>query len=171
MGNIPKPNPKITFSAVGRPADRAEHCLLVAEADQEAILLLTKGMVNAGIIERIYIANHRSEVIQYVIGAGRFLVRSRYPLPTIFLIVLQIGAQHGFSLIWWLRRRSEFKRNLIFGISDRLNGASVQRAMQMGASGCLTLPNNVEDFTRFLTVIATVDLKTISRSPWFRKDQ
>lgn len=171
MGNIPKPNPKITFTRASRLGDRAEHCLLIAEANQEAILLLTKGMVNAGIIERIYIANNRSEVIQYVIGEGRFLDRSRYPLPTIFLIDLQIGAQDGFSLIWWLRRRSEFKRNLIFGISDRLNGASVQRAMQMGASGCLTLPNNVEDFTRFLTVIATVDLKTISRSPWFRKDQ
>jgi CheY-like chemotaxis protein len=101
--------------------------ILVAEDDQTDFLFLRYLLQNAN-ISLMRVADGE-EALSYFKGTGKFGDRSKYPLPDIFLVDLNLPKVSGHDVLEWLQKQSEFdaiKRFVLAGshlASDRSRAA------------------------------------------------
>ena len=94
----------------------------------------------------IQVVPNGEEAISYFQGRGRFVNRSEFPLPDIFLLDLKMPRKDGFEVLEWLRDQPRFSPVRTVVLTTSRDTADIQRAYDLGACSFLTKP---VDFTEF----------------------
>ena len=70
----------------------------------------------------------------YLLGAGEFADRQKFPLPSVILLDLRMPRMNGFEFLAWLRVQPELKiiPAVIYSFSE--NRADIRKAYEMGAN-------------------------------------
>jgi len=78
------------------------------------------------------------EVVDYLIGAGAFADREKYPLPMMILMDLKMPVMDGFEVLAWLRSKPGIKviPTIVFSSSDLPK--DITRAYELGANSFMT---------------------------------
>jgi CheY-like chemotaxis protein len=85
-----------------------------------------------------------SEAIAYLVGAGVYKDRKKYPLPDVLLLDLKMPKVDGFGVLEWLKSQSNLKP-LIVVLSQFGQNKEITRAYSMGAHTFLSKPLRHED--------------------------
>ena len=138
--------------------------ILVAEDDEDYVLLIKQVFQKAHIPNPIHVVWNGEEAIAYLKGAGKYSNREEYPLPDIFLLDLKMPRVNGFEVLKWVRAQPTFGslRILVLTSSDEIR--DVNEAYQLGANSFLVKPLDFEDFTHLSRLIADFWFKA-SRAP------
>ena len=138
--------------------------ILVAEDDEDYVVLIRQVFAKAHIPNPIHVVWNGEEAISYLKGQGKYSNREEFPLPDIFLLDLKMPRVNGFEVLKWVRAQPSLAslRILVLTSSDEIR--DVNEAYQLGANSFLVKPLDFEDFTHLSRLIADFWFKA-SRAP------
>ena len=116
--------------------------ILVAEDEEDDILLLTYAFSKAGIDNPVHFVRNGLELVSYLKGDGKYLNRDEYPLPDLLLLDLQLPGYNGFEVLAWVRSHPGLMRLRIVVLTSSNQERDVNHAYRLGANSFLVKPND-----------------------------
>jgi CheY-like chemotaxis protein len=122
--------------------------ILVAEDTPAHAEAIKRVLEEAGVSNPLHFVADGKEAIAYLDGTGRYSDRTRYPLPTLFLLDLVMPHKSGLEVLEWMRSHSDPQYKAIGKVvmTGMGNIEEVRRAYQHGAHSFLIKPLRTEDF-------------------------
>jgi CheY-like chemotaxis protein len=84
------------------------------------------------------------EAIAYLMGEGCFADRTKFPLPIVMLLDLNMPKKDGFDVLTWVRGQPVLRRLAIIVLTASARSEDVERAFDLGATSFLVKPSNLE---------------------------
>jgi CheY-like chemotaxis protein len=131
--------------------------ILVAEDDENDVLLLRRAFDRAGVEGPIHFVRDGEQAINYLKRKDP----SRFPQtsPTLLLLDLKMSALTSLDVLRWLRTQPGLNRLLVVVFSASEAGEEVRRAYDLGADSCLTKPQDLEEFLEVVRDMETLWLR------------
>ena len=113
---------------------------LVLEDDASDALLIRRAFTNAAC--NAFVCRNTSEARAYLVGAGMYGERGRFPFPDIFMTDLRLGDESGIQFIEWVRSKPELKDLPIIILSGKATGRDIAAAKALGVSRVWQKPSD-----------------------------
>jgi CheY-like chemotaxis protein len=117
--------------------------LLVDDSDDD-LVLMRDAFKQAQCSHPIQEVHNGEEAIAYLNGEGMYNDRSRFPLPIVMLLDLNMPKKNGYEVLTWVRAQPDLKRLAVFILTASLRNEDVERAFYLGATSYLAKPSNLE---------------------------
>jgi CheY-like chemotaxis protein len=127
-----------------------EVAILLAEDDENDILLVRRAFDRAKIPNPLFIVHSGQETIDYLSGKDSFADRARFPLPGVLLLDLKMPGLDGFDVLAWLRTQPRFDTLPVVVLSSSKLQPDIDRSRQLGVYDYRVKPHSFEDFVRLL---------------------
>ena len=124
--------------------------ILVAEDDENDIILMRRAFERAGIPNPLLVVRNGQEAVDYLAGTGDFALREKYPLPALVLLDLKMPWMDGFDVLKWLRARAEFNKLPVVVLTSSKLQADVDKSRQLGVYDYRVKPHGFTDLVRLL---------------------
>ena len=121
--------------------------ILLADDSESDLMLLRVAFQKAAFKNPLQSVSNGEEVVSYLQGAGVYGDRSRYPLPAVIVLDLNMPLRSGFDVLTWMRTQPALKRVSIVVLTASTRTEDVERAFDLGASSYLVKPSTLEDLT------------------------
>ena len=119
--------------------------ILLAEDDDNDILLLQRAFSTAEIQNPLFVARDGQEAIDYLAGTGNFANRVEYPLPFLILLDLKMPKRSGMEVLQWLRSQPVLRCLPVIIFSSSAHRHDVERAYRLGANAFVAKPSSTEE--------------------------
>ena len=103
---------------------------LVLEDDANDALLIRRAFTNAAC--HAFVCRNTSEARAYLVGAGMYGERSRFPFPDIFMTDLRLGDESGLQFLEWLRSKDELRHLPVIVLSGSATAKDIATAKSLG---------------------------------------
>ena len=127
-----------------------ERSVLAVDDSDDDRFLLRRAFCKAAFRCRIHEARNGEEAIAYLQGEGSYGDRSRFPLPSVVLLDLNMPVKNGFDVLAWVRTRPELRGVSIYVLSASIRIEDVERAFALGANAFLFKPGAMEELTALI---------------------
>jgi CheY-like chemotaxis protein len=121
---------------------------LVLEDDANDAILIRRAFTNAEC--RVFVCRNTSEARAYLLGAGMYGNRERFPFPEIFVTDLRLVGESGVQFFTWLRGREEFKALPVVVFSGTATPDDIEAVKRLGAARILQKPADPAAMERLL---------------------
>jgi CheY-like chemotaxis protein len=119
--------------------------ILVAEDEESDALLLGMALKKAGIPNPITVVRDGQEAVAYLKGDAPYNNRTKYPLPGLLLVDLNMPRMNGFGLLSWLAANPAFKYLPAVVLTSSSQVSDIEKARRLGAMDYRVKPNNYKD--------------------------
>jgi CheY-like chemotaxis protein len=120
-------------------SDMHRNCsILIVDDDENDIFFVKRAFTEIDVHCTFHMLKNGQEVVDYLSGEGDFANRTKYPLPMMILMDLNMPIMDGFEVLAWLRSRPGIRviPTIVFSSSD-LPG-DITRAYELGANSFMT---------------------------------
>jgi len=124
--------------------DFSHHTILLADDNDDDLFLMLSIFRKLGICNPVRTVCDGKEAISYFKGEGQYSDRTKYPLPAIVLLDLNMPRVNGFEFLEWLRSTEPFRQITVHILSASMRQIDVQRALALGANAYLVKPSQLE---------------------------
>ena len=121
--------------------------ILLVDDSADDIFLVRTAFANAKVTNPIQEAHNGDEAIAYLQGKPPFNDRTRFHLPALMLLDLNMPMRNGFQVLEWLRGQPGLKRLTVIILTASLREEDVDRAFDLGANSFLVKPSSIEALT------------------------
>jgi len=121
-----------------------QQTILLVDDNVDDITLMREGFIQANCSQPLQEVHDGEEAISYLKGEGPYADRSKYPLPVIMLLDLNMPRKNGYDVLAWVRAQPGLKRLTIFILTASMRHEDVERAYYLGANGFLVKPSTLE---------------------------
>ena len=121
--------------------------ILLVDDSENDLCLVRIAFTNAEITNPIQEAHNGDEAIAYLQGEPPFRDRTRFPLPAVMLLDLNMPMRSGFEVLEWLRALPGLKRLTVIILTASLREEDIDRAFDLGANSFLIKPSSIEGLT------------------------
>lgn len=119
--------------------------VLLAEDDENDVLLLERAFKEAEIHNPLYVAHDGQETIDWLSGAGKFADRERFPMPALLILDLKMPRKTGMDVLRWLREQPVLHCLPVVILSSSAHRHDVERAYRLGVNGFVVKPSGNEE--------------------------
>jgi CheY-like chemotaxis protein len=119
--------------------------ILYAEDEEDDGFILERAFGRAGICNPLVVVPTGTEAIRYLSGVGDYADRTRYPLPCLVLVDLNMPGTSGLDVLKWIRSTPSTATLVVIVITSSGQDQDVHRAYLIGANGFVVKPSNLED--------------------------
>jgi two-component system response regulator len=121
--------------------------ILVAEDSENDEFLIRRALSEAGLSDRIVVANDGVEVLQCLLRQGRFA--NRPPgLPAVILMDERMPLMGGCEALRRIRANPSLRLIPVVMHSGAMSQSEVQEAYELGANGFVEKPADYQEFRR-----------------------
>jgi len=128
--------------------------ILVAEDDQNDALLLQCALAKTGLNGPVTVVHDGEEARNYLLGAGPYGDRTRYPLPGIMVVDLMMPRLGGFELLRWTRAQPELEHVFIVVLTGVERRSWMEQAYKLGANLYLVKPLSFNELSGVIACAA-----------------
>jgi len=114
--------------------------ILLVEDREDDRTLMKSAMIKAHFPAPIQMVDNGQDAIAYLKGEGNYNDRSRYPLPGVILLDLNLPMINGLTVLAWIRSHPKLKRIPVIIWTASSRDEDVERAFELGAAGFLVKP-------------------------------
>jgi len=143
-------------------SDRA--VVLIAEDEEDYILLLKKAFTEAKVPNPLFVVSTGSEMMQYLKGEGKYSNRIEYPLPDLLLLDLKLPGFNGLEILGWLRSHPGLSALRVIVLTSSEQMKDINDAYRLGANSFLVKPYDFTDLVSLAHVLQKFWLQ-MSRTP------
>jgi CheY-like chemotaxis protein len=130
--------------------------LIVDDSDADGLMMRIV-FERAGLVLPLRFAPNGLEAIAYLRGDGDYADRTRFPLPTVMLLDLNMPRKNGFEVLEWLRQQPSLKRLCVYVLSSSARTEDIARSYDLGANGYLVKPSTLDALTNLAqTLVAWI---------------
>ena len=124
--------------------------ILLVEDDPDDRLFFSRAALKAGITDPVQSVSDGQEAIEYLIGAGAFVERTRYPLPDLVVLDLKLPLATGFEVLNSIRQNPATRHLPVIILTSSQSEADIAQAYALGANGYLVKPPGPEELLRLV---------------------
>ena len=117
--------------------------LIVDDSENDTLLMRTV-FERAGFVQPLQFARDGVDAIAYLHGDGAYSDRTRFPLPTVMLLDLNMPRKNGFEVLEWIRQQPALKRLRVYIMSASSRPEDIRQAYDLGANSYLVKPGNLD---------------------------
>lgn len=128
--------------------------ILLVEDNRNDVLLMERGLRNAGILNPCHVCSTGEDAIAYLQNALNHPGHTDYTLPALILLDLNLPGRDGFEVLRWIRSNSELDKVRVIVTTVSSDMRNVNRAYQLGANSFLTKP---VEFELSRSLLSTID--------------
>jgi len=149
-------------------ATRERAVILIAEDEEDYVILLRKAFAQAGIRNPLYVVSTGQEMIAYLKGDGQYANREEYPLPDLLLLDLKLPGFSGLEIIGWIRSHPGLAGLRVVVLTSSEEMRDVNDAYRLGANSFLLKPYDFTDLVYLAKMIEVYWLKWSKTPDSFR---
>jgi CheY-like chemotaxis protein len=127
--------------------------ILVAEDDEDDVLLLRTAFAEAGLGIPLQVVPDGEDAIAYLKGEGKFADRKEFPLPALVLLDLNMPRKNGLEVLSWVRQQGILKRLPVVILSSSSQGPHINKAYELGANSYLVKLSNFTEFVQRIKLL------------------
>jgi len=132
--------------------------VLYAEDEDNDAYLMQRAFTKAGVSNPLQVVVDGDEAIQYLSGTGQFSDRTRYPLPCLLLLDLNLPRQSGLEVLEWVRSQPSLQSMPVVILTSSSQDRDIGSAYSLGANGYLVKPPSSEKLIELVTGLRDVCL-------------
>lgn len=125
-------------------------CILVAEDNEDDLVLIRMGLKNAGLTHKLEHAWNGEVALNYLAGEAPFSDRSQHPFPDLLLLDLKMPRLDGFGLLHLLRSQPQLSTLPVVVLSSSVIPEDVKKARSLGAREFLIKPTDINEYRELL---------------------
>jgi DNA-binding NarL/FixJ family response regulator len=129
---------------------------LILENDADDAFLIRRAFSNFPLCSA-FVCRNTSEARAYMIGAGMYADRERYPVPTAVVSDVCLEGESGVDFLRWLRNTAAFANIPVYILTGSASPEQVDAASKLGAAGVFSKPVKIQALQELIRSIA-VDL-------------
>ncbi len=114
--------------------------ILLVEDEEDDVFIFRRAVKRARITNPIQIINDGESAIAYLSGAGMYADRTRYPLPLLTLLDLNLPRITGLEVLKWIREQSLLNQMSVIVLTSSAQDRDISRAYHLGARSYLVKP-------------------------------
>ena len=118
----------------------ASRPVLLVEDNEDDIFFMQRAFRLSGIENALMVAQDGQQALDYLKAKGAFADRSRFPLPCIVLLDLQLPLVKGLDVLKWMRSKHEFQTLLVVIVTSSREARDIDSAYRLGANSFLVKP-------------------------------
>lgn len=118
--------------------------ILVAEDDENDVLLLKRAFVKSGFSGKFVIVADGEEALEYLQGTGNYIDRQRHPFPSLILTDLKMPKRNGFEILSWLLQHPEWSLIPSIVLTSSPTEEDINKAYRLGANSYFVKPPDIE---------------------------
>jgi CheY-like chemotaxis protein len=122
----------------------AGHSILLIEDSEDDVFMMQRAFRKANIPNPLQVATNGAEGLDYLEGRGAFADRTKFPVPIIVFLDLNLPKKSGFEVLEYARQQPVLKMLTIYILSSSTRPSDVERAAQLGANGYFIKPTQIE---------------------------
>ena len=126
--------------------------LVVEDAENDA-LLIRRTLSKAGVPNRRYFVQSGEDAISFLLGAGPYSDRKKFPLPGLLLLDLKLPGIDGFEVLQWIRKNPDFSELRVIVLTTSEKMRDVTKAYRLGANSFLVKPLEFENIRAFFEML------------------
>lgn len=126
--------------------------LLVEDSNADAALI-RRAFTRANLLNPLQVVISGEQALAYLSGRGHYADRSRYPLPEIVLLDLNLPGIDGFEVLSWIRMQPQLRTVRVLILTSSDDPRHVTRARQLGADAYLVKPDDLNEFASFAAAL------------------
>ena len=126
--------------------------LLVEDTPSDATLI-RRSFEKTNVLNPIVWTKNGQEALGYLSGLGQYSDRTKYPLPALILLDLDLPEMTGFELLQWKRSQPNIRRIPVVILTIDSASSTVNAAYDLGANSYLVKPGNPEEVMRVVKII------------------
>jgi CheY-like chemotaxis protein len=110
----------------------------------------------AGTLEKLQIVGSvldGEELVAYLAGAAAYADRTRFPLPELLLLDLQMPKLNGFDVLQWLKENDKTENMTVVIVSGSTREEDIRKALALGAHYYQAKPADIGSWTDMLKSI------------------
>jgi len=129
---------------------------LIVENDANDAFLIKRALLNTGHCGTSVVCRNPGEARAYLLGAGMYADRERYPLPDVIISDLKMGEESGVELVEWIRQQEPpLGQTTVIILTGSASPLQFDAAERVGAQRVYRKPNRLEDLEKLLASIAS----------------
>jgi CheY-like chemotaxis protein len=114
--------------------------ILLVDDSENDLFLMREAFSKAEFHSPLHAVENGEDAIAYLKGEGIYSDRSKYPLPAVMVLDLNMPKKNGFDVLAWVRGEPAFKRLSVIILTASLRNEDVERAFDLGANAFLVKP-------------------------------
>ncbi|HEY2364589.1 MAG TPA: response regulator [Candidatus Angelobacter sp.] len=126
--------------------------LLVEDTPSDATLI-RRSFEKTNVLNPIVWTKNGQEALAYLSGLGQYSDRTKYPVPALILLDLDLPEMSGFELLQWKRSQPNIRRIPVVILTIDSASSTVNAAYDLGANSYLVKPGNPEEVMRVVKII------------------
>jgi CheY-like chemotaxis protein len=124
-------------------------CILHVEDDENDILLLSLAFKQAGITNPVQVVNDGQQAIDYLARVGAYADRTKFPVPSLVLLDLNLPKKPGLEVLEWIRDQPALKSLAVIVFSSWARKADMERASKVGSNSYFLKPMDIHQYWEF----------------------
>ena len=117
--------------------------VLLVDDSENDLFLTRSAFKEAGFNCPLQEVHNGEEAIAYLKGEGHYGDRTKFPLPAVMLLDLNMPLKGGLAVLKWVRGQPELKRMSVIILSASMRTEDVERAFDLGANAFLVKPGAI----------------------------
>jgi CheY-like chemotaxis protein len=126
------------------------HTILLVEDNEDEIFMMQRAFRKAQIPNRLETVSNGEQALDYLHGRNQFADRSKFPLPTVIFLDLNMPKMGGLEVLEKVRQHSTLKKLIINILSASTRSADIERAALLGANAYFIKPAQIEKFQELI---------------------
>jgi CheY-like chemotaxis protein len=124
--------------------------ILLVDDSENDLMLMRAAFERAGYQCELQTARDGEQAIAYLEGAGQYSDRTKFPLPQLVLLDLNMPRKTGFDVLAWARSQPQFRNIPIIILTASVRAEDVERTFELGAHSFLVKPTAIAELTAML---------------------
>src|SRR5438067_150996 len=101
-----------------RKFEMMKRTILIVEDDENDRFFESVAFESIGLSQCLRFVTDGQEAIEYFQGRGKFRNRSRYPLPHLVLLDLNLPRVTGLEVLRWIRSHAQFRSTIVIPLTS-----------------------------------------------------
>ena len=127
-----------------------QQTILLVDDSENDLFLMRRAFKKAKCNSPLQEVRNGEQAIAYLKGDGPYGDRTKFPLPAVMLLDLNMPRGSGFDVLAWVRAQPMLKRLPVFILTASNRSEDVNRAFDLGATSFLVKPIDLEELTAML---------------------
>ena len=116
------------------------NAILLVEDNEDDVFLMKRALKNAGIVNRLCLAEDGQQAIDYLSGNGEFADRSAHPIPSIVFLDLKLPLKGGLDVLAWIRKQASLENMVVVVLTSSSEPSDLKEAYRLGANSYVVKP-------------------------------
>jgi CheY-like chemotaxis protein len=129
--------------------------LLVGD-NPEDVDLIHRACQESGIAKAIHVVQDGAEAMDYLCGAGIYVDRRQYPLPSLVLLDLNVPSGSGLEALQWIRKQPGLELMRVVILTSSRDAADRERASELRAGAYLSKPGTFEQMVTLMSSLTSI---------------